>query len=515
MDKRLVFLIPITAVAMVLLIGGIYRANASSEGDFNVTGGVLHSYNGTASKVTIPSTVETVGRDAFLGNNIIEEVYFSDSVDKIDENAFKDCKALKKVVIPDSVATMGDSAFWGCSALSSVDIGVGLKNFGNGAFSDCDSLQSINISADNPYLTTVGSAVFNKGGTKLYQFAAGSPSGAYGIPENVEDIARYAFWGCDNLKSVTINGIKKIPNYAFSNCPALVNVSMQIPTYEIGIGAFSGCSSLSQVIIPESVGRIHETAFDGCPEQMYIICDTYSFAQRYADEHFYPVSQTPVFAVNALQYEEAAVAAADDTPQQDTAQPPVTADSNVINGNAPIYTQPDPEVHDSLRVTAEGVILGNSPVVSDKAYVQIDASDFNVVDPNNLPKTTTNAISDHAHYLDQTLTDFDFAPGLNSIGDFAFARTHLGSAVLPEGTRSIGEGAFYHCDMLYNVSIPSSVEHIGKNAFNFTPWYNNWMENAAEGDVLVVGDGVLIGIKGERPEVLPAYIKSVADGVLE
>ena len=35
------------------------------------------------------------------------------------------------------------------------------------------------------------------------------------------------------------------------------------------------------------------------------------------------------------------------------------------------------------------------------------------------------------------------------------------------------------------------------------------------GDVLVVGDGVLIGIKGEKPEILPSYIKSVADGVLE
>lgn len=512
MDKRLIFLIPITAVALVLLIGGIYYANASSEGDFNVTGGVLHSYNGTASKVTIPSTVETVGRDAFLGNPYIEEVYFSDTVSKIDENAFKDCKALKKLVIPDSIATIGDSAFWGCSALNSVDIGAGLKNFGNGAFSDCDSLQHINISDGNPYLTSVGSAVFNKGGTKLYQFAAGSPAGAYGIPENVEDIARYAFWGCDNLKSVTINGIKKIPNYAFSNCPELVNVNMQIPTYEIGIGAFSGCSSLAQVIIPESVGRIHETAFDGCPEQMYIICDTYSYAQRYADEHFYPISAAPVFAVNDAAYEELQPA---DLPQQSQQQNVVTEDDSVVSSYDPVYPAETYPVHDSLRVTAEGVILGNSPVVSDKAYVQIDASDFTVVDPNQLPKTDTALIADHAHYLDQTLTDYDFAPGLSSIGDFAFARTHLTSVVLPQGTRSIGEGAFYHCDMLSNVSIPSSVEYIGKNAFNFTPWYNSWMENAAEGDVLVVGDGVLIGIKGERPEVLPAYIKSVADGVLE
>ena len=515
MDKRLIFLIPITAVAMVLLIGGIYYANASSEGDFNVTGGVLHSYNGTSSKVTIPSTVETVGRDAFLSNPYIEEVYFSDSVTKIDESAFKDCKALKSVVIPDSIATLGDSAFWGCSALESVSIGAGLKNFGNGAFSDCDSLQTIDVSADNPYLTSMGSAVFNRNCSKLYQYASGSLSGAYGIPENVEDIARYAFWGCNNLQAVTINGIKKIPDYAFSNCPALVNVSMQIPTYEIGIGAFSGCSSLSQVIIPESVGRIHETAFDGCPAQMYVICDPYSYAQLYADEHFYPVSTRPVFAVNAVEYDEAAAAETAASTIDGTVQTGDNGYTAVTGGDSAVYNTDPNVVHDSLRVTAEGVILGNSPVVSDKAYVQVDAGDFTVVDPNNLPKTENTKIADHAYYLDQTLTAFDFNPGLKTIGDFAFARTHLTNVVLPEGVKSIGEGSFYHCDMLSDVSIPSSVEHIGKNAFNFTPWYNNWMENAADGDVLVVGDGVLIGIKGEKPEVLPSYIKSVADGVLE
>ena len=515
MNKRLLLLIPAFALLSVLLIGGIYRANASTDGDFNVTGGVLHTYNGTSPKVLVPSTVSTVGREAFMGNPYVEEVTFSDSVTRIDESAFKDCKALKRVVIPDSVATLGDSAFWGCSLLKDVKIGAGLKNFGAGAFSDCDSLKTIGISAENPYLSSYGSIVLSKNGNKLYQYAAGSENQAYGIPENVSDIERYAFWGCDNLKSLTVNGIKKIPDHAFSNCESLENVSMQIPTNEIGIRAFSGCTRLAQVFIPESVGKIHETAFDGCPDNMYVICSPYSYAYRYADEHFYQVSDRPMININYVYTEEMpytentqnTTASAEDTDDQ---APSADGAGNIL------LPQQSLDVHDGLRVTAEGVILGNSPVVSDRAYVQIKAGEYTVFDGSKVPEVhVAEYLDDHLYYLDQTLTEYEFEEGLLQIGAFAFARTHLTDIKLPESLQVIDEGAFYHCDMLSNVYIPKSVEKIGKYAFNFTPWYNNWMDNAKDGDLLVVGDGVLIGIKGEKPETLPDYVKSVADGVLE
>lgn len=538
MNKKLLPLIPVLAAVLVLLIGGIYYAKASTDGDFNVTGGVLHSYNGTDKKVNIPSTVQTVGREAFMGNPYIEEVSFSASVTKIDESAFKDCKALKSVVIPDNIASVGDSAFWGCSSLSSVKIGAGLKNFGNGAFSDCDSLPYISVSSENPYLTSEGSAVFNKSKNKILQFAAGSLTQSYGIPENVTDLARYAFWGCDNLKNITVNGMKKIPDNAFSNCTGLINATMQIPTSEIGIRAFSGCTNLLQVIIPESVGKIHETAFEGCPDNLCFVCDTYSYAYRYADENFRPVSNYPMINVRYVTGEDedsVYIVANDGTVlvsenggigitagiPADTAGDPTqaaaeTAGSASSEGGTVLTpgNSDTAEEHNSLRVTTQGVVLGNSPVVSDRAYVQVDSSDYTVVDPNTLPVKDSTVIEDHAHYLDQTLTEFYFEPGLKEIKDFAFARTHLTSINLPDGLTSVGEGAFYHCDMLNSVYIPSSVKYVGKNAFNFTPWYNNWMDNAKEGDLLIVGDGVLIGVKGELPETLPADIKSIAEGVI-
>ena len=51
------------------------------------------------------------------------------------------------------------------------------------------------------------------------------------IPENVKEIANYAFYGCKSLKEIII--------------PSSVT--------EIGYGAFWDCSSLKKVIIPGSV----------------------------------------------------------------------------------------------------------------------------------------------------------------------------------------------------------------------------------------------------------------------
>ena len=69
---------------------------------------------------------------------------------------------------------------------------------------------------------------------------------------------------------------------------------------------------------------------------------------------------------------------------------------------------------------------------------------------------------------------------------------------------------------LKSLTIGKNVSSIGKNAFNYTPWYQAWENNANASDFLIVGDGVLIGYKGrERTPALPAGVKHVADGVFE
>ena len=59
------------------------------------------------------------------------------------------------------------------------------------------------------------------------------------------------------------------------------------------------------------------------------------------------------------------------------------------------------------------------------------------------------------------------------------------------------------------------TQYVGKNAFNYTPWYSAWQNDENSSQSLIVGDGVLIGWKGDKPEELPENVKYVADGVFD
>ncbi|MBR3514925.1 MAG: leucine-rich repeat domain-containing protein [Lachnospiraceae bacterium] len=528
MKKAKWLLIPAAAVVLTLLIGGIYRSQASAA-DFNTVNGVLYSYNGTDRSVIIPTGVKEIYSDAFRGNTVVEQITIPATVESIGSNAFEGCSELRSVSIPDSVETLGDAAFMGCSALNNVYIGAGVREMGNGVFADCDMLSYINVSSGNQNLIANGHALYNAGMTKLYQYCAGSPSGAYTVPGTVEEICPNSFWGCDRLQVVTIPGIAEISEYAFTNCKGLMSVTMQIPTNRIGLKAFSGCGNLVQAVIPDSVREIHETAFDGCPEDLHLICSSTSKAADYAEKYEYLTSEALVYTIRIEENEA-------DVPRQTVTEDgglndSVSAANNDTDtsGNGGTYSPntASGEQHDGLRVTYDGVVLGNAPVVSDRAYVMVD--NFNVIDASQsvptvtpmptatpVPSDDNKQIADHAHYLDLTLTSFTFPATVQKIGAFAFARSGINKAALPKGLTSIGEGAFYHCDQLTEVSIPTTVTSIGKNAFIYTPWYQNWEKDPNTSDFLIVGDGVLIGYKGsEQTPALPAGVKHVADGVFE
>lgn len=98
------------------------------------------------SKLTIPSTVTTIGETCCHSNTALTSLYIPNNVKVIDRYAFAHCEALKNVIFTNGLTEIKASAFQECTSLTSVSIPSGVKNIYGEAFMTCRNLSSVNIS---------------------------------------------------------------------------------------------------------------------------------------------------------------------------------------------------------------------------------------------------------------------------------------------------------------------------------------------------------------------------------
>ena len=207
--------------------------------------------------INIPSSIKTIGFGAFDGCNKLLTIDIPNSVESIGGRAFRDCESLNKITIPNSVKTIGNNAFENCSGLLAINIPNSVDSIGEYAFRNCESLINITVSSNNKKYLSKDGVLFNYNGTELIQYPLGDGKSEYVIPNNVEEIGKYAFYNCKNLRSVTINeSVKVIDEYAFSDCINLNNLFIQRQTYNniviipyIGFNYYSfyNCSNLTDI----------------------------------------------------------------------------------------------------------------------------------------------------------------------------------------------------------------------------------------------------------------------------
>lgn len=119
--------------------------------------------------VTLPATLEKIGKDAFLYSSITS------------------------IEIPNTVRTIGMSAFAMCTNLASANLPTGLTTINYGLFSGCSKLTSINIPE---HVKTIGGAAFNLCGVTSID-----------LPAGLVQIGSAAFGFCDKLTSVTCRAL--------------------------------------------------------------------------------------------------------------------------------------------------------------------------------------------------------------------------------------------------------------------------------------------------------------------
>ncbi|MBR6275639.1 MAG: leucine-rich repeat protein [Prevotella sp.] len=226
--------------------------------------------------VTIPASVTSIGDDAFedcsvLGSIIVAAEnanYFSDengvlfnkdktalirypqgkaaapytipaSVTTIGKSAFLDSK-LTSVDIPTSVTTIGASAFKNCSGLASISIPANVTCIAEGTFGNCKGLTSITF-ASGSQLTTIGESAFMSC-EKLI---------SVDIPASVTSIGKNSFWNCKGVTSFTIPAsVMSIGDDAFQSCYGLTSVKVYAPSCTLGSDAFAGATEIKKIYVP-------------------------------------------------------------------------------------------------------------------------------------------------------------------------------------------------------------------------------------------------------------------------
>ena len=143
------FLCLLLALCMMLSLAATVSADeeiiTSGDWTYRIVRGeaVLCTYNGTATEVTVPATIDGLRVAEFglgMGScfsavaDTLTSVTIEDGIPLINNAVFKDCTALTEVSIPASVTYIGFSAFEGCTSLSDIQFSEGLKSIGRYAF---------------------------------------------------------------------------------------------------------------------------------------------------------------------------------------------------------------------------------------------------------------------------------------------------------------------------------------------------------------------------------------------
>lgn len=197
---------------------------------------VIEGYNSANPVMVIPESingkiVEEIGRWAFLMNEKITEVHFSNNLKTIGEGAFSTCEKLTKVVFGSSLERIEKNAFSGCNLLDGVVLPESLTYIGQTAFNACESLTAI------------------------------------AIPSGVKKLNGSTFNYCSSLVTVDLGAVEELGEFEFHECDSLASIKIPASVSIIGSYAFSGCKKLTDVTFENREVAFGEDAFLDTPYQ--------------------------------------------------------------------------------------------------------------------------------------------------------------------------------------------------------------------------------------------------------
>ena len=205
--------------------------------------------------------VTKIGLSAFMSKNFID-VIIPEGVTVIRKDAFAYTSVYNEFKIPDTVTTIEESAFRGSDA-STIPLPKNLKSIGRWAFEGCENLKSVCIPAK---VKEIGAGAF-RNCRALLEFTVAEGNTAYkAIDGDLYNLAgtvliQYAIGKTDTLYEAP-STVTEVTDYAFQGTRNLKKVHFS-SLNTVSAKAFFDCYALEEIKVSGLESDIYQTDTDG------------------------------------------------------------------------------------------------------------------------------------------------------------------------------------------------------------------------------------------------------------
>jgi hypothetical protein len=437
------------------------------------------------------------------------EVYLPEGLEVMESNLFKGCTSLTEIRIPEATHTIQELVFENCKSLETVLFAQNSKlesigeyffkpdvydeNYNSGVFRNTTALKEINIPEGVEY---IGGNAFENSGIEAITF-----------PSTLTAISNSMFKNCQGLTQINIPGtVSNINDDAFLDCFNLTSVTLNEGNEYLGANAFGNCAGITSITIPSSMLRMGGNPFSNCVNiTNFVLEENENFIQDETGVLYDGNMRTVIFYPSYLESES------------------YTMPDTVFELAACAFTSSKLKsivISDNIKVIPDGCFKDNINLES--VYIPLSVTYVGDEAFRNCVKLKSAAIPSLCTYLGDyafenctSLESFDFGKrntvlevgthvfnnctsltsitdpeGIDKLTDYMFANTVFEIINLPatitnisgvgvfsncknlrivkfadntvvEKWSNIGDKAFYNCEKLESIRIPSGVSEIG------------------------------------------------------